>query len=110
MTSDELKGVVLEALENIKAIDTQVLDVRTLTSLADYMIITSGRSSRHVKSIGSHVAEAAKKHHGHVLGVEGDPGSEWVLVDLGDIIVHVMQPQVREYYQLEKLWSVAQDA
>ena len=107
MTSDELKVIVLQALEDIKAIDIAVLDVRSLTSLADYMIITSGRSSRHVKSIAEHVAVAAKKHQAEVLSIEGDPGSEWVLVDLGDIIVHVMQPQVREYYQLEKLWSVA---
>ncbi|MGA2654908.1 MAG: ribosome silencing factor, partial [Gammaproteobacteria bacterium] len=85
--------------------DTVVIDVKSLTSIADYMIITSGRSTRHVKSIADHVLEAAKKQGIMPIGVEGEQGSEWVLVDLGDIIVHAMLPAVREYYQLEKLWS-----
>jgi ribosome-associated protein len=105
MSTETLKDVVLKALEDIQAIDTVVIDVKTLTSIADYMIITSGRSTRHVKSIADHVFEAAKKHGVTPLGIEGEQGSEWVLVDLGDIIVHAMLPAVREYYQLEKLWS-----
>lgn len=106
MLPAELLTIVSQALEDIKAIDTVVLDVSTMTSLTDYMIITSGRSTRHVKSIGDHVFEAVKKHGVKPLGMEGEDTGEWVLVDLGDIIVHVMQPEVRQYYQLEKLWSV----
>lgn len=106
MSADTLKIAVLEALEDIKAIDTVVIDVKALTPLADYIIITSGRSTRHVKAIADHAVDAAKKLGVMPLGVEGEQGSEWILVDLGDIIVHAMQPAVREYYQLEKLWSV----
>ncbi len=105
MSTETLKDVILKALEDIQAIDIVVLDVREMTPLADYMIITSGRSTRHVKSIAEHVVEAAKKHGVTPLGIEGEPGSEWVLADLGDIIVHAMLPSAREYYQLEKLWS-----
>ncbi len=106
MQADELEKIILKALEDIKAIDTVSIDVRTLTSLTDYVIVTSGRSTRHVKSIADHVVEAAKQHGVMPIGVEGEQGSEWVLVDLGDVIVHAMQPTTREYYQLEKLWSV----
>ncbi len=109
MQQNELE-IVISALEDIKAVDTVVLPVGELTSLADYMIITSGRSTRHVKSIADHVAVAAKQQGLPVLSVEGDLTCEWVLVDLGDIIIHVMQPSVREYYQLEKLWSVTDAA
>lgn len=106
MSAETLKTAILEALEDIKAIDTVVLDVRTLTPLADYIIITSGRSTRHVKAIADHAIEAAHKLGVKPLGVEGEQGSEWVLVDLGDIVIHAMQPAMREYYQLEKLWAV----
>lgn len=106
MTAETLKTAVLAALEDIKAIDTVVMDVKTLTPLADYIIITSGRSTRHLQAIADHVLEAAKKLGVKPIGVEGEAGSEWVLVDLGDIVVHAMQPAVREYYQLEKLWAV----
>jgi len=92
-------------LEDIKAVDISVMDVKQLTSVTDYMIITSGTSNRHVKSIADKVIVHAKKDKFPLLGVEGIDESEWVLIDLGDIIVHIMQPQVREYYQLERLWS-----
>lgn len=105
MSAETLKDAVLQALDDIQAIDIVVMDVKNLTSIADYMIITSGRSTRHIKSIADHVLEAAKKQGIQPLGMEGEPGSEWVLVDLGDIIVHAMLPAAREYYQLEKLWS-----
>lgn len=106
MQPEALKDLVVEALEDIKAFDTVVIHVTELTSITDYMIITSGRSTRHIKAIADHVAEAAKAHGVQPLGIEGEPGSEWVLVDLGAVIVHVMQPSVREYYQLEKLWAI----
>jgi ribosome-associated protein len=106
MPAEALKTTLLAALEDIKAIDTAVIDVRALTPLTDYIIITSGRSTRHVKAIADHALEAAKKNNVTPIGVEGEQGSEWILVDLGDVIVHAMQPVVREYYQLEKLWSV----
>lgn len=107
MSAEALKTTLLAALEDIKAIDTVVIDVRTLTPLTDYIIVTSGRSTRHVKAIADHALEAAKKNNVTPLGIEGEQGSEWILVDLGDVIVHAMQPAVREYYQLEKLWSVS---
>lgn len=107
MTPEELRDVLLEALEDIKAQDTVVIDIKALTPLADYIIITSGRSTRHIKAIADHAVEAAKQHGISPIGVEGEAGSEWILVDLGDVIVHAMQPAVREYYQLEKLWSVS---
>lgn len=107
MKSEELRTILIQALEDIKAIDTVVIEVKALTPLTDYIMVTSGRSTRHVKAIADHVVEAAKQHGIMPLGVEGEQGSEWVLVDLGDIVVHAMLPAVREYYQLEKLWSVS---
>ena len=105
MTTDELLKVVLETLEDGKARDVLTLDVRGKTSIADYMVIATGTSERHVKSLGGHVAEDAKKHHIQPLGIEGENVGDWVLVDLGDVIVHLMRAPVREFYQLEKLWQ-----
>lgn len=106
MNTDNLRALVKQALEDLKAEDVIELDVRDKTSVADYLFIASGSSSRHVKSIANNVVADAK-HSGHQpLGVEGELEAEWVLVDLGDIIVHVMQPQVREFYDLESLWRV----
>jgi ribosome-associated protein len=83
-----------------------VLDVKPLTSVADLMVVASGTSTRHVKSIADRVRERVKENGFMPLGVEGEEASEWVLVDLGDIIVHVMQPDTRRFYDLEKLWSM----
>ncbi len=105
MQSSELLSVVLEALDDGKAKDVKVIDVRAKTSVTDYMVIASGTSERHVKSLADQVVEKAKEHDVPPLGVEGQNVGEWVLVDLGDAIVHVMKPQIREFYQLEKFWQ-----
>ena len=94
------------ALEEIKSRDTAEIDVRGKTSIADYLVVTSGTSTRHVKSIADEVVKHAKKTGVMPLGVEGEREAEWVLVDLGDVIVHVMLPRVREFYALERLWTV----
>ena len=106
MTIDELKQMSLDALEDLKAEDITVLDVRGKTTVTDWIIVATGSSSRHVKSIANSVITAAKKANKVPLGSEGEDDGEWVLVDLGDVIVHIMQRQVREYYDLESLWSV----
>ncbi len=106
MQINELRALVRKALEDLKAEDILELDVRDKTSVTDYIVVASGNSSRHTKSIASNVVADAK-HAGHQpLGVEGEAQGEWVLVDLGDVIVHVMQAPVREFYDLESLWKM----
>ena len=102
---DLLKQVHL-ALEEMKAKDAVEIDVRGKTSIEDYLAVASGTSSRHVKSVADEVVRFAKKCGVMPLGVEGGDEAEWVLVDLGDVIVHVMLPRVREYYAIERLWTV----
>lgn len=104
--SDRLLEVVLAALDEMKGVDIRVVDVRELTSITDRMVIVSGTSTRHVKALADNVALQAKRHGFPALGVEGEQGAEWVLIDLGDVVVHVMLPEVRDFYALEKLWSV----
>jgi len=106
MTIDEVKDQAIIALEDLKAEDITVLDVKGKTTVTDWVVIASGSSSRHVKSIANNVAIEARKANRPPLGMEGESEGEWVLVDLGDVIVHVMQRQVREFYDLESLWSV----
>lgn len=100
-----LLDVVTAALEDMKAVNVKVLDVRGLTDIADSMVIASGNSDRHVKSIADRVIEKAKEAGSRPLGTEGTRDGEWVLVDLQDVIVHVMLPRVREFYGLERLWD-----
>jgi ribosome-associated protein len=99
-----------EALEDMKARDVRVMDVGQLTSITDYMIIASGTSDRHVRSIASRLVDRAKEAGYPALGVEGSDGGEWVLVDLQDVVVHIMQPRVRDFYKLEKLWDMGASA
>lgn len=106
MKVEELKKLAISTLEDMKAEDILVLDVKDKTTVTDWIIVASGSSSRHVKSIANSVLVAAKEAGGNPLGCEGQEEGEWVLVDLGDVIVHVMQRQAREYYDLESLWSV----
>jgi ribosome-associated protein len=104
-----LRQQVLVALDELKAKDVHEIDVRGKTSIADILIIASGTSTRHVKSLADEVVRFAKKAGMLPLGVEGQREAEWVLVDLGDIIVHVMLPRIREFYGLERLWTVGDD-
>jgi len=105
MQVEALKQAAIDALEEIKARDITVLDVRKFTSLFDYMIVASADSARQTKALANNVQEKLKAMGGRVQGVEGEQTGEWVLVDLGEIIVHVMQPAVRAYYNLEQLWG-----
>jgi len=104
-----LRVRVRDALDNLKAQNVQEIDVRGKTSIADHLIVASGTSTRHVKSLADEVVRFAKQAGMPPLGVEGQREAEWVLVDLGDIIVHVMLPRVREFYGLERLWTVGDD-
>jgi ribosome-associated protein len=107
MTLQKLKKTVVAALEEIKGRDIVVLDVRKLTALFDSMIIASADSTRQVKALARNVQEKVKEAGGEVLGSEGEDNGEWALIDLGDVVVHVMQPAVRSYYALEDLWGAA---
>lgn len=101
-----LLATVREAIEELKGKDVVEIDVQGKSSVADYMVVVSGTSTRHVKSIADEVVKFAKRLELMPLGVEGEREAEWVLVDLGDVIVHVMLPRVREFYALERLWTV----
>lgn len=101
----KLQKIVVSALEDIKGKDIEVINTTKLTSLFDRLIIATGDSNRQVKSLAGNVQEKVKEAGGEVLSTEGEETGEWVLVDLGDIIVHVMQPTVRQYYNLEELWQ-----
>jgi ribosome-associated protein len=103
---EKLLGSVHAAVGELKAKDVVEIDVRGKSSVTDYMIVASGTSTRHVKSIADEVVRFAKKLDVQPLGVEGEAEAEWVLVDLGDVVVHVMLPRVREFYALERLWTV----
>lgn len=105
MHLDKLQQAAVAALEDIKARDIEVIDVRRQTSLYDTMVIASADSNRQVKALAHHVRDKLKEAGAPILGVEGEEVGEWVLVDAGDIVVHVMQPAVRAYYNLEELWA-----
>ncbi|MBL6697346.1 MAG: ribosome silencing factor [Luminiphilus sp.] len=101
-----LLTITQHALEDLKAVAPVVLDVRELSSVMDWLVVASGTSSRHVKSLADNVLMKAKESGVRPLGVEGERIGEWVLVDFGDVVVHVMQPAARSFYDLERLWSV----
>jgi ribosome-associated protein len=110
METEALRDVVLKTLDDMKAKDVVVLDVRGKTSITDIMIVASGTSDRHVKSIAQTVAFKAKQAGETPLGSEGVEDGEWALVDLNGVVLHVMQPKVRDFYHLERLWSMDQPA
>jgi ribosome-associated protein len=105
MTLKKLQKIAVTALEDIKARDITVLDVRKLTTLYDTLIIASADSNRQVNALAHHVRDELKNAGATIIGIEGEETGEWVLVDAGDIVVHVMQPAVRAYYNLEELWG-----
>lgn len=105
MKTEQIQQIALDALNDLKAIDITVIDVRDLTTIADTMIICTGRSNRHVKSLAENVAKHAKEQHISHVKMEGQKEGEWVIVDLADVIVHVMLPTTRSFYNLEDLWE-----
>ncbi|MEO8345200.1 MAG: ribosome silencing factor [Betaproteobacteria bacterium] len=107
MRLNKLQQTAVAALEDIKARDITVLDVRKITSFYDSMIIASAESNRQAKALAHHVRDKLKEAGAAIIGVEGEESGEWVLVDCGDIVVHIMQPAIRAYYNLEELWQSA---
>jgi len=105
MRLNRIQKTAVTALEDIKARDITVLDVRKLTSLYDTMVIATAESNRQVKALANHVREKLKETGAAIVGVEGEETGEWVLVDAGEIVVHIMQPEARAYYNLEELWG-----
>lgn len=109
MQAEQLLKVVTDELDARKGQQITVLDVRGKTSFTDFMVLVTGTSDRHLQSLCDYVTLKIKECGEPILGVEGCPGSDWVLLDLGDVIVHAMTAQAREFYQLEKLWSVGEN-
>lgn len=109
LTPEALTDLVVDALDDLKGVNTVTLDVRALSNVMDYLVISSGTSNRHVKSLAENVAVKAKAQGHPPMGVEGTDAAEWVLVDLGDVVVHVMQPAARDFYDLERLWAAAEE-
>lgn len=105
MTSEELRDLALKALEDLKGIEIVCIDVRTITNITDYMVMCTGRSIRHVKSLADNVAMKAKAKQAKFVHTEGGKESEWILVDMGDVVVHVMLASTRAFYSLEDLWE-----
>jgi ribosome-associated protein len=106
MNLDELKHLVVDALEDVKAVDIKLIDVQGRTSITDALVIASGTSDRHIKALAENVVVKAKEAGIQPLGVEGQDSRDWVLVDLNDVVVHIMLPEVRDFYNLEKLWQL----
>jgi ribosome-associated protein len=105
MTPEKLLSIATDALDDLKGLDPAVLDVRGKCTVTDYLVVVSGTSNRHVKALADEVVQKAKDAGVQPMGVEGTEVSEWILVDIGDVVVHVMMPKTRDFYQLEKFWS-----
>lgn len=105
MNLQKLQRLVIDALEDVKAQDIKVFDTTHITNLFDRVVIASGTSNRQTRALASSVADAAREHNVPILAFEGEDTAEWVLVDLGDIVVHCMQPAIRQYYNLEEIWG-----
>jgi ribosome-associated protein len=105
LTTLAKKKIVIAALEDIKAHDIVAIDVRRITSIFDWIVVASADSARQTKALSRHVRDRLRESGAHIIGVEGEESGDWVLVDAGDIVTHVMQPAVRQYYNLEELWG-----
>ena len=110
MPKTSLNDIIKLALEDLKGIDVLTMDVREMTSIADQMVLATGTSNRHVKALSRSVIDQAKEQGFRPLSTEGEDTSDWVLVDFGDIIVHIMLPETREFYDLERLWTLTPDS
>ena len=106
MTADQLLKLVQYQAEEGKGLDIATMDVRGKASFTDYMVIVTGNSERHVKALAQRIIEEAKKDKVRALGIEGEQAGEWVLVDFGDVLVHIMLARTRDFYQLERLWEI----
>jgi ribosome-associated protein len=102
---DTRQKIVIDALEDIKAVDIRVFDTRGISDQFDRVIIASGNTNRQTKALASSVRAKVKAHHGEIISTEGEATGEWILIDLGDMVVHIMQPLIREYYRLEEVWG-----
>lgn len=109
MKPEELREIAVTALEDMKGIDITVMDVRTLTSITDYMIVCTSRSTRHAKALAESVSTKAKEMKASFVRTEGEKDGEWILVDLGDVVIHIMVATVRSFYSLEDLWEPLKD-
>lgn len=105
MRTEKMLDLISDTLDEGKARNIKVIDVKEKTTITDYFVVASGTSERHVKALADQVVEKLKDYDVQPMGIEGEQAGEWVLVDLGDIVLHVMLPQTREFYQLEKLWE-----
>lgn len=110
LNSKKLAKIAVDALEDMKGQSVKCIDVKKLTQITDYMVIATGRSTTHVKALSDEVVEKIKEAGGRIVGVEGKMQSEWVLVDAGDVVVHIMMAPVRALYNLEDLWNFGGDA
>ena len=108
MDTTELTKIIIDTLDDNKAVDICNIDVSHLTDVTDFMIICSGTSTRHVSALADRVQRATRDQQIRPISIQGSETNEWILIDLGDIVVHVMQPEIREYYKLEKLWSMTE--
>ncbi len=104
-TIEELQQIVIQALDDLKAVDIKYINVEGVAGFTDRMVFASGTSTRHVKSIANSVQDAAKKRGVTVLGMEGEDVGDWILIDLGEVVVHIMIPDTREFYDIERLWK-----
>jgi len=105
MYSEQIRDLAVDAIDDLKGKEIKVIDVRGINNLTDFMIMVSGSSDRQVKGIANHLVTKAKERGIRPLGIEGEKFGEWILVDLGDVVVHVMQPHIRAFYNLETLWG-----
>ena len=105
MNPEQIKDQVVDALENVKGQDIKVIDIAEISDFADFMIVVSGTSDTHVKALAREASDTLRKQGVKPLNEDGADVGEWVLVDFGDVVLHVMRPEVRQYYDLEKLWD-----